>query len=234
MTLKLIKVGLGALALLATPFAAVAADMRPPVYPVYKGPPSSVIAYYNWTGFYTGLVVGYGWGESNWDAIGIQSQPKGWLADATVGFNWQAGSFVYGLEGDIAWTDVKGSTANIACGVASTCETSNRWMSTFRGRIGYAFDRFMPYFTGGGAYGDVRSSIAPAGVSASTTRLGWAVGGGIEYAFLSNWTTKLEYLYIDLGSFDPGFAAPVVGNIDFKEQVVRIGLNYKFSGGSVW
>jgi outer membrane immunogenic protein len=149
---KLIKAGLGALALLATPFAAVAADMRPPVY---KGPPPSVVAYYNWTGMYAGMVVGYGMAESNWETIGVQSKPKGWLAGATVGYNWQGGSFVYGLEGDIAWTDVKGSTANAACGVASTCETSNRWMSTFRGRIGYAFDRLMPYITAGGAYGDV-------------------------------------------------------------------------------
>jgi outer membrane immunogenic protein len=231
MTIKLIKAGAAAVALLAVPFAAVAADIRPPVY---KGPPRSVIAFYDWTGLYAGLFVGYGSGESRWEALGIDSNPKGWLAGATVGYNWQAGSIVYGLEGDIAWTDVKGSSANVVCGIASTCETSNRWLATFRGRVGYAFDRFLPYVTAGGAYGDVRSSIVPAGVSASTTQWGWTAGGGIEYAVLSNWTAKFEYLYVDLGSFDPGFAAPVVGNINFKEHLVRVGLNYKFAGPSRW
>ena len=66
-------------------------------------------------------------------------------------------------------------------------------------------------------------------VSASSSQLGWTVGAGLEYAFLGNWTAKLEYLYVDLGSFDAG-AAPVVNNVSFKENIVRAGLNYKFSG----
>lgn len=224
MKFNLIKAGVAALALLATPLAAVAADIRPPVY---KGMPRSVIAYYNWTGFYAGVYAGYGWGNSTWELVGVDTEPKGWLAGGTLGYNWQAGSFVYGLEGDIGASGVKGSAA---CALVLTCETSNRWLATFRGRVGYAFDRFLPYVTGGGAYGDIRSSIGlgPAALTASTTRFGWTAGGGIEYAFLSNWTTKIEYLYVDLGSFDPGFVAPV-GNVDFKEHVVRVGLNYKFS-----
>ncbi len=229
MKFNLIKAGVVAAgAVLITPVAAAAADMRPPIY---KGVPPSVMPFYNWTGLYAGLFVGYGTGTSTWEAIGVESKPKGWLAGGTLGYNWQTGSVVWGLEGDIAWTDVKGSTANVACGVVSTCETSNRWLSTVRGRLGYAFDRFMPYLTGGVAYGDVRSSIAPAGISTSTTQWGWTAGLGLEYAMLGNWTTKVEYLFVDLGSFDPGFAAPIVGNIDFKEQIIRVGLNYKFGGG---
>ncbi len=227
MKFKLTKAGVAAaVALLVTPVAAAAADIRPPVY---KGVPRSVVSYYNWSGFYTGVFVGYGTAESRWETIGIESKPKGWLAGGTLGYNFQTGSVVWGIEGDIAWTDVKGSTANVACGVASTCETSNRWLSTFRGRVGYAFDRFLPYVTFGGAYGDVRSSIAPAGISASTTRLGWTAGAGLEYALMGNWTTKIEYLYVDLGTFNPGFVAPVVGNITFKEHALWVGLNYKFS-----
>jgi outer membrane immunogenic protein len=85
--------------------------------------------------------------------------------------------------------------------------------------------------TGGAAFGSVRASINPGPVVSSTdTLMGYTVGGGLEYAFLGNWTAKIEYLYVDLGSFDTGFTAPVVNNVTFKEHVVRAGLNYKFSG----
>ena len=63
----------------------------------------------------------------------------------------------------------------------------------------------------------------------SKSQLGWAVGAGLEYAFLGNWTAKIEYLYVDLGSFDVG-VAPFATNVNFKENIVRAGLNYKFSG----
>jgi len=115
-----------------------------------------------------------------------------------------------------------------------TCETKNTWLSTFRGRIGYAFDRWMPYITAGGAYGNVKATIsAPIVgtlVSASSGQLGWTAGVGLEYAFLSNWSAKIEYLYVDLGKFDTGFATPLVDNVSLKENIVRAGLNYKFSG----
>ena len=65
--------------------------------------------------------------------------------------------------------------------------------------------------------------------SASSNQLGWTVGVGLEYAFLSNWSAKIEYLYVDLGSFNTG-PAPLVNNVNFKENIVRAGLNYKFSG----
>ena len=87
-----------------------------------------------------------------------------------------------------------------------TCGTRNNWLATFRGRIGYAFDRWLPYITGGGAYGNVKATVSvPAfglAASSSNNQLGWTVGAGLEYAFLSNWSAKIEYLYVDLGSFD--------------------------------
>jgi len=114
-----------------------------------------------------------------------------------------------------------------------TCETSNTWLATFRGRVGYAFDRWLPYITAGGAYGNVKAtaSLPALAASASTSKdkLGWTAGVGLEYAFLGNWSAKLEYLYVDLGSFDTG-PAPIVNNVSFKENIVRAGLNYKFSG----
>ena len=93
-----------------------------------------------------------------------------------------------------------------------------------------AFDRFLPYITGGAAFGNIKASlVGPAtNLAASQSRTGWTFGGGIEYAFLENWSAKLEYLYVDLGSFDTGFLTPVVANASFKENIIRAGLNYKF------
>ena len=230
MTFKLIKAAVGALALLAVPFAAQAADM-PIKQPYYKGPPRSVVSYYNWTGFYAGINAGYGFGTATWSAAPTaNSKPKGMLVGGTVGYNWQAGAIVYGIEGDFNWSDVKGDAT---CAVGITCETKSDWLATFRGRVGYAFDRWLPYVTGGGAYGNVKAtvSIPIAGLAASSSsdQFGWTIGGGLEYAFLGNWTAKIEYLYVDLGSFNTG-PAPIVNNVSFKENIVRAGLNYKFSG----
>jgi len=195
--------------------------------PAYKGAPYPVVAYYNWTGFYVGVVGGYSWGRSNWDLVGITTKPDGWTIGGTLGYNYQVGSFVWGLEADLSWTNLKGTTA---VGVANL-RTESRWFGTARGRIGYAADRFMPYITGGLAYGDMRAEIDPFGVSASKTKFGWTLGAGLEYAFLSNWTVKAEYLYVDLGKFDTGFAAPFAAlDVNLKQHMARVGLNYRFGG----
>ena len=227
MTPKLIKAGVAAMALFATPFAADAADVK---VPYFKGTPRSVIAYYNWTGFYAGLNAGYGTGRSEWDIPAATISPKGMMYGVTLGYNWQAGSFVYGLEGDYNFSNVKGSVADCGGVIGVTCETSNTWLATFRGRVGYAFDRFLPYVTAGGAYGNIKATLSPAALTASESKFGYTFGAGLEYAFLGNWTTKIEYLYVNLGSFDTGFAAPVVSNVSFSESIIRVGLNYKFSG----
>jgi outer membrane immunogenic protein len=228
MIINLFGWGLAALGLFAISFSAHAADIPPPVYKGVR----SVVAYYNWTGFYAGINAGYGFGTSGWsDPPGTSVKPKGALFGGTLGYNYQVGSLVYGLEGDFDWSGVKG-TADCVPGLI-TCETRNRWLATFRGRVGYAFDRWLPYITGGGAYGTVKATATDFTgtvlATESKSRLGWAFGAGLEYAFLGNWTAKIEYLYVDLGSFDAG-VAPFATNVNFKENIVRAGLNYKFSG----
>jgi outer membrane immunogenic protein len=222
MNFKLIGSGLAALAFLASSFSTQAADIP---RPVYKSAMRPVIAYYNWTGFYVGINGGYGFGKSKWSGVGVAPKPTGGMAGGTIGYNYQVGSWVWGLEGDIDWADVNG---NAIC-AGFTCSTKNTWLATLRGRIGYAFDRWLPYLTAGGAYGNVKASVNPGGFSASKSELGWTFGGGLEYAFLGNWSAKIEYLYVDLGRFDTG-PAPFVNNVSFKENVVRAGINYKFSG----
>jgi outer membrane immunogenic protein len=224
MAFNVIKTGaVAAVALLAAPLAAAAADMR---VPVYKGMPRSVISYYNWTGFYLGGTVGYAFGgASDWSVANVNLvsvDPKGMLYGVTAGYNWQAGSWVYGIEGDYSFSDVKGSGA---CPAPASCQTELSYLATFRGRMGYAFDRFMPYFTVGGAYGEVQASSIPVAISASDNKLGLAIGGGLEYAFLANWTVKGEYLYVDLGKISTAAAA---ADISFSSHIVRAGLNFKF------
>ena len=126
---------------------------------------------------------------------------------------------VFGLEGDIDWSDIHGSAS---C-AGTTCETRNNWLGTARGRVGYALGNFMPYITGGLAVGDIKSSIAGIG-DAHDTNAGWTVGGGIEAHISGPWSAKLEYLYVDLGR-----GGSVLGSDSkFQTNIVRAGLNYKF------
>jgi outer membrane immunogenic protein len=227
MKLKLLGTGLAAMTLLATALSAQAADIP---RPIYKGV-QPVVAYYNWTGFYLGINGGYGWGTSTWSLLpGTKISPNGFLVGGTIGYNYQVGSFVWGLEADWDWSGAKGS---VTCAAVATCTTESPWLATFRGRVGYAFDRWLPYLTAGGAYGNVKATVSVpvfgVAASANQSNLGWTVGGGIEYAFLGNWSAKLEYLYVDLGSVNAGIV-PIVNNVTFKENIIRAGLNYKFSG----
>ena len=230
MNSKLLGTGIAALAFLAGSLSTEAADLG---RPVYKAPPSEV-GYYNWTGFYAGINGGYGWGTSGWSVVpGISTKPSGGLIGGTIGYNIQMGGLVWGLEGDFDWAGLSGS---VACVPALTfCETKSDWLATFRGRIGYSFDRWMPYLTGGGAIGDVKvtagAPLLGVAISNSDSQLGWTLGGGVEFAFINNWTAKIEYLHVDLGSFDSG-PVPFVNNVSFKQDIVRAGLNYRFTGAT--
>jgi outer membrane immunogenic protein len=199
---------------------------------------------YNWTGFYIGANAGYSFGGSTWtDSIsGLSSGNipiSGFAFGGTIGANIQAGSFVFGVEGDGAWTDPSGQgtfTGSTLC--AGGCTTTNNWLATARGRVGYAFDRYLVYATGGAAFGDIQGNFSLHPIS-SSTETGWTAGAGVEVAIVSNWTAKAEYLYVELpnGSCTTDCAntqnpniAPVVPNIaiKFNESLVRLGVNYKF------
>jgi len=201
--------------------SAAAADL-PRAMPPTKAP-AFVPAVYSWNGFYLGINGGGAWGTSDWSGTGGSADPSGGLVGVTAGYNWQSGQWVFGLEADIDWASIKGSTA---CG-AFSCETKNTWLGTARGRLGYAFDRVMPYITGGAAFGDVKATQLGIG-STSDTNVGWTVGAGIEAAVIANWTAKIEYLYVDLGDVSCTACLPVASNVDFRTHIVRAGLNYRF------
>jgi outer membrane immunogenic protein len=220
----LLTVGAGLMAAsMASP--SFAADLSRPVYkaPVYVAP------YFSWTGFYVGINGGYGWGKSNWSNAAANTGDfnlKGPLVGGTIGYNLQTGSFVFGLEADADASFIKGSTTTF-CG-AGGCETRNRWLATGRGRIGYAWDRFLPYITGGVAAGDVKMTNG-IGASETKTKIGYAVGAGLEYAFLGPWSAKIEYLYADLGKATCSAATCGLDtDVKFNANLVKVGVNYRF------
>jgi outer membrane immunogenic protein len=181
--------------------------------------------FYNWTGFYIGINGGGAWGRSEWTSAG-EFDVSGGVIGGTIGYNWQSGPMVFGLEGDIDWTNIKGSTTAL-CGIA--CRTRNSWLATARGRLGYSFDRFMPYVTGGLAMGDIEARLGGTPVS-DDTNVGWTIGGGVEFAIAGNWTAKAEYLYVDLGDFNCGIACGVANpdNVSFRTHLLRGGVNVRF------
>jgi outer membrane immunogenic protein len=204
---------------------AQAADL--PRQVVTKAPPY-VAPYYNWTGFYVGVNGGGGWGTTKWDSTN-SFDVSGGLVGGTVGYNWQFGTWVLGLEGDLDWADINGTTSSPGC-IGGNCMSRNTWLGTARGRVGYAFDRWMPYITGGAAFGNV-DATHPNATGSSSTQAGWAAGAGVEFAVINNVTAKVEYLHYDLGSFNCGLNCGngfVNDNVSFNANVVRGGLNLRF------
>jgi outer membrane immunogenic protein len=232
--------------------AAIAADMP------LKAPPP--VAVFSWTGCYVGIEGGGAWGRSRHDFIapglGALNQITPWfdvsggLAGIEYGCNQQfGGNWVFGIEGDISWTNKKGSSfetgpAGIGAGTTTwSDQTKEKWISTSRARIGWAWDRTLLYVTGGFATAKVEANVTvPAGFGVFTgtwtdshTLYGWTVGAGIEYAFLNNWSLKAEYLYVRfenqayqfLGT--PLFPAFQRGGLNLDNHIARVGLNWRFT-----
>lgn len=210
--------------------SAVAADLS--VAPLYKAPPApppEITQAYNWTGFYLGVNGGGGWGHSWWRDTSTGVDLSGGLLGGTAGYNWQMGHAVVGLEGDIDWAHLSGTNTSTQC--PNGCSTSDSWLSTVRGRVGYAFNTVMPYVTGGLAVGDIRAAT-PGFPGATSANAGWTVGGGIEVALPGNWSAKAEYLHVDLGSFDCGANCGLPSDhVSMHNDIVRAGVNYHFGWG---
>jgi outer membrane immunogenic protein len=221
---RFLRAGVGMLAMAGLVGSAQAADL--PRQMVTKAP-AYTAPYYNWTGFYVGVNGGGGWGSSAWDTTG-SFDVSGAMAGGTVGYNWQFGTWVVGLEGDMDWANIKGSTNAAGC-FSGNCNSENTWLGTARGRLGYAFDRVMPYVTGGAACGDVQAG-QPGFTGMTSTQVGWTAGAGVEFAIANNWTAKVEYLHYDLGSFNCGVSCNGFANdnVSFNANVVRGGVNLRF------
>jgi len=240
--LKLASIAL--VALFAGP--AMAADMAVKA-PLYKAPPPIVA--YSWTGCYVGGHVGGLWARKDWTlappdpitALGSHDA-NSWIGGVQAGCDYQfAGGWVIGVQGDYAWTDAKGSFFDVVDGV--TDQSRIRALSTATARIGYAWDRFLGYVKGGGAWEQdnydrfVVGTTVPVG-SAREWRSGWTVGVGGEYAFTNYLSGFAEYNYYDFGTRTLTFLDPVGAfndNISIRERksVVRVGLNLRWGAAPV-
>jgi outer membrane immunogenic protein len=210
---------------------AVAADMAVP--PPLEKAAFHPVRVYEWTGFYIGVNGGYATGQSraNFPALGDSADftLDGALVGGTVGFNLQAGPIVWGVEGDIGIADISGGAGCPAPGI--TCSVRNRWLGTARGRLGWAIHNWMPYITGGMAFGEVQVSALPTGAQ-STTHGGWTAGGGVEVALSRKWSMKAEYLFVQLDNFSceaPTCFALGPVSAPFREHLFRGGINYAFN-----
>jgi outer membrane immunogenic protein len=274
--MKRILIASAAFASLLAATSASAADL-----PAYSKAPA-VAVLYDWTGPYIGTNVGYSWGRgtTNGSVTGSQNvvttgagagtvttalptlplsgraNVNGFIGGAQLGYNWQRATWLYGLEGDIQFSNERGSgdVCTVAgCPTGSTVFTRDYkldWFGTARGRVGYLpTERLLLYATGGAAYGNFSGSswTLPLNVGTwSSLRVGWTAGAGVEAALGSNWSVKFEYLYMDLGNVGGSSAivqtATTVGrvttstglsylfNTKFTDSIARVGLNYRFGG----
>jgi outer membrane immunogenic protein len=238
---------LASAAVVALAAPAFAADL--PAYPT-KAP---AVAAYNWTGLYVGINLGGTWSNvTNTDTFSpvgavnsASSTISGVIGGGQIGYNWQSGHVVFGLEADVDGSGQSGTSATLLPGFGTDAVANTiRGFGTARARVGFAADRWLWYVTGGFAWQNIGFSDAftttggsVTGISSgSTTRTGYSVGGGIETALWDNWTGRVEYLHIDTGTWTTtttGLGAPlaftsVTNGVRTPDNIVRAGLNYRF------
>jgi outer membrane immunogenic protein len=211
-----------------TALPAAAADVAAPVS-VQVAPPREAAA--PWSGFYVGVMGGYGSGRLR-DDFGGQTDVSGGFGGGTIGFNvqpWNTG-LVLGVEADAAGAQIGKSSTALVLGVPVTVASTIDAFGTLRGRLGYAFGPALVYATGGLALVHNELSATALGVrlADSQTHMGWTAGGGLEWAFTPNWSIKAEYLYLDFGReiYFGGFGAQ--GYV----HTLKGGINYRFNWGA--
>ena len=238
-----------ALALLSTTaFAADLPSRRAP--PVYAPPPP--IPVFTWTGVYVGGQVGYGFNRDNSLAsatatgIGLAStsaKENGVIGGAHIGYNFSTQSLpflggalgaggVFGVEGDVDGTSARGNYG--LGGIAVS--TRDNIQGSIRGRLGFAVDRTLFYATGGAAFGGLHNSyvntITGGTDTFSRTRVGYTVGGGVEYAITNNWSIRAEYRYTDFGHYTDVLGGATAGGVAVRhhetDNRVQAGFSYKF------
>jgi len=231
-------VGRSALLITASVTVAGAANMA-----VKAPPPAPPPAVSTWTGLYVGINGGGDWGHTSWTYANGAPAPhdaSGGLFGGTIGYNWQvAPSWVVGVEGDWDWSRITGSTA--CPNNTFSCQSRIKGFSTARGRVGYTWDKWMLYATGGGAWGRVTiqtvDSAGPVaclnGATSATcgttsTRNGWTAGLGVEGFLWQNVSGKLEWLHYDLGTGNFGVDALAANPVSSRQtgNMLRVGLDW--------
>jgi opacity protein-like surface antigen len=229
--------GCVALVSLAACGGARAADLaiRTPVVPPEVAP-----APYNWNGPFFGMSIGLAVGQSRHTAAAGDLTPSfdmtGGVFGLALGYNWQAGTLLYGVDSDISLSTVRGTSGYLGAPAGFLAETSERWLATYRGRVGIVRESWMFYVTGGGATAAAKIIATEPGAGIATenrTRWGWTAGVGVEAGRIHSFTVKAEYLYADFGNtayFNPPPAGFInrAGGVPLYDHIFRLGLNHKF------
>ena len=203
-----------------------------------------------WTGFYVGAQGGFAANRGSFTPLGpdipdslvlgqsYTANRTGATLGVLGGYNYQMANYVFGVEGDWNWVGAKASSVISGGGPATTIGFDVRWLATVRGRLGFTTGATLFYVTGGVAFADVNNSsfsLIPGGTNTdivdNTTRVGWTVGGGIEYMFAPHWTARVEGRYIDLGNHSLTYANGAgTYRGEFRNSLVTgtVGLAYKF------
>jgi outer membrane immunogenic protein len=223
---------------------AVAADLaaRP-----YTKAPAMIAAVYDWSGFYIGANGGWGSSRSSWDFLpGVVTfgegshDASGGTVGGQVGYRWQAGTWVFGVEAQGNWADFKGSNISL---FDATVRNESRIdaFGLFTGQVGYAANNVLFYVKGGAAVTDNRYEGVFLGTvvdRSEQTRWGGTVGAGVEYAFAPNWSFGVEYNHLFMGTNNynfsglGAFAGINTRSDDIKQDadLVTARINYRFGG----
>jgi outer membrane immunogenic protein len=226
-----VKKILAAAVLIISTGAASAADL-PQAVPYARAPISPA---YDWTGFYIGAMGGYGWSDTVRATVGglalsaSSTDIQGGFGGGTVGYNWQAGQAVFGVEADAAWSDMNYSQTSLGITLADKVQS----FGSVTGRVGFAANAALFYVKGGYAWADNQLSASALGVTFSESHMhsGWTIGGGLEYMFVPNWSGKIEYMYADYrnATYLAAFAPGGIG-LGLTTNTVKAGVNYHFGG----
>ncbi|MGY3035692.1 outer membrane immunogenic protein [Bradyrhizobium sp. USDA 4354] len=214
---------------------ALAADLA--ARPYTKAPPAAIAAVYDWSGFYIGINGGGGSSHTTWDFVGVGREGShdatGGTVGGQIGYRWQSGQWVFGVEGQGNWADFSGD--NLSALFATSNRTKIDAFGLITGQVGYAWNNVLIYVKGGAAVVSDKYEIYNLGggllASTSDTRWGGTVGAGLEYGFAPNWSVGVEYNHIFLADNDvtfAGFAGTERIRQDVDMGLVR--LNYKFGG----
>lgn len=187
---------------------------------------------FSWTGFYLGVHGGGGWADSQSDFQTGGSSPADFNLDgpyvgAQIGFNWQMSSIVLGLEADASWSGIHGSRNPSNANTNYIHNQDIDYFGTVRGRLGVSMGNWMPYLTGGWAWGQGTRFSSGTNETRSGNHNGWTAGAGIEWALTNHWSVKGEYKYITLNGGNYNFSQNA-STVDIKLHTAEIGLNYKF------
>lgn len=211
--------------------------------------PVSIIAPYDWTGFYVGGHIGYGWGNtediSNVNAL--ERDLDGLIGGIQAGYNYQTGNVVFGIEADLTFSDMHDEWGARVELDPYYGKDEQKLFGTVRGRVGYAFDRVLPYVHGGLAWSynehgfgcdpdrapGTLGCTTPFYASETDAVFGYTVGAGIEVAVFDTWSIRGEYSYTDYGDNDvtiedPNFPGFPPRNFETTQQNVKFGINYRF------